>query len=147
TATKTTAQSSDQLRRLLAENGFDPAQHEQIRADLQTGRIGLALNRLPSTTRIEDAAPGDLTDATQIDAKLRAAGVEALRRGEVAVVTYAAGVGSRWTQGAGVVKGLHPFSKFAGRHRNFIEVHLAKTRRVSREFGATIPHVFTTSHL
>ena len=37
------------------------------------------------------------------------------RAGEPAVVTLAAGVGSRWTQGAGVVKALHPFCKF-GRH-------------------------------
>ena len=28
-----------------------------------------------------------------------------------------------------------------------IEVQLAKTRRFEREFGTTIPHVFTTSHL
>lgn len=146
-ANKPAAASSGQLRQLLAANGFDQAQHEQIRTDLQSGRIGLALNRLPPTTRIEDAAPGDLADATQINPALRRAGEDALRRGEVAVVTYAAGVGSRWTQGAGVVKGLHPFAKFAGQHRNFIEVHLAKTRRTSREFGAPIPHVFTTSHL
>ncbi len=136
-----------QLRRLLADNGFDPAQHEQIRDDLRTGRIGLALNRLPASTRIEDVAPADLADTTRLDPALRAAGEAALRRGEVAIVSYAAGVGSRWTQGAGVVKGLHPFAKFAGHHRSFIEVHLAKTRRIGREFGVTPPHIFTTSHL
>ncbi|MBW7895450.1 MAG: UTP--glucose-1-phosphate uridylyltransferase [Opitutaceae bacterium] len=146
-AVHTSAASSAQLRGLLAANGFDQTQHEQIRADLQAGRIGLALNRLPAATRIEDAAPGDLTDAAQIDPALRRAGEEALRRGEVAIVTYAAGAGSRWTQGAGVVKGLHPFAKFAGRHRNFIEVHLAKTRHSGRAYGAALPHVFTTSHL
>jgi hypothetical protein len=70
-----------------------------------------------------------------------------LARGEVAVVTYAAGVGSRWTQGAGVAKALHPFAKFAGRHRSFAEVHLAKSRRTGAQFGATVPHVFTTSYL
>jgi hypothetical protein len=139
--------AGDRLREQLGANGFDPAQHEQIRADLRTGRIGLALNRLPAATRIEDVAPGDLTDATRLDPALRAAGEEALRRGEVAIVSYAAGVGSRWTQGAGVVKGLHPFAKFAGRHRSFIEVHLAKTRRIGRAAGIAVPHVFTTSHL
>ena len=139
--------SGGRLRELLAANGFDPAQHEQIRADLHAGRIGLALNRLPAATRIEDVAPGDLADSTKIDPALRAAGAAALARGEVAIVTYAAGVGSRWTQGAGVVKGLHPFAKFAGRHRSFIEVHLAKTRRTGREAGMSVPHVFTTSHL
>jgi hypothetical protein len=141
------AGTAARLRELLAENGFDPVQHEQIRADLRSGRIGLAMNRLPATTRITDARPDDLFDAAQASPSLRAAGEAALRRGEVAVVTYAAGVGSRWTQGAGVVKGLHPFARLAGRHRSFIEVHLAKTRRASRECGTVVPQVFTTSHL
>ena len=135
------------LDELLGANGFDRAQHEQIRADLRAGRIGLAMNRLPPTTRIEDVAASDLFAAAAAPADLRAAGEEALRRGEVAVVTFAAGVGSRWTQGAGVVKGLHPFAKFAGRHRSFIDVHLAKTRATARRHGVEIPHVFTTSHL
>ena len=65
----------------------------------------------------------------------------------MAVVTLAAGAGSRWTQGAGVVKALHPFCKLAGRHRTFIETHLAKSRRVSRQAGTAIPHIFTTSYL
>ncbi|MBI5426323.1 MAG: UTP--glucose-1-phosphate uridylyltransferase [Opitutae bacterium] len=139
--------AAQQLHAQLTANGFDPVQHEQIRADLRNGRIGLAMNRLPTTTRIDDVPARELFDATRVDAAHRAAGEAALRRGEVAVVTYAAGVGSRWTQGAGVVKGLHPFAKFSGRHRSFIEVHLAKTRHLARAHGATIPHVFTTSHL
>ena len=73
--------------------------------------------------------------------------MKALKNGELAVVTLAAGAGSRWTQGAGVVKALHPFCKLAGRHRTFIETHLAKSRRVSNEVGAAIPHIFTTSYL
>jgi UDP-N-acetylglucosamine pyrophosphorylase len=71
----------------------------------------------------------------------------ALKNGELAVVTLAAGAGSRWTQGAGVVKALHPFCKLAGRHRTFIEVHLAKSRRVAGKVGTQIPHIFTTSYL
>jgi hypothetical protein len=135
------------LEELLAQNGFDRAQHEQIRADLRNGRIGLAMNRLPPTTTIEDVPAAALFDAAAAAPDLRRAGEAALRAGEVAVVTYAAGVGSRWTQGAGVVKGLHPFTRFGGRHRSFIEVHLAKTRRAARAFGVEIPHVFTTSYL
>jgi len=65
----------------------------------------------------------------------------------VAVVTLAGGAGSRWTKGAGVVKALHPFSKLAGRHRNFIEAHLAKSSRSSRIAGMPLPHVITTSYL
>ncbi|HEX8913213.1 MAG TPA: UTP--glucose-1-phosphate uridylyltransferase, partial [Humisphaera sp.] len=67
--------------------------------------------------------------------------------GAVAVVSLAGGAGSRWTQGAGVVKALHPFAKLDGVHRTFCEVHLAKSRRAGRLAGATVPHVFTTSYL
>ena len=67
--------------------------------------------------------------------------------GSVAIVTLAAGVGSRWTQGAGVVKALHPFCKLSGKHRTFIEVHLSKSRRVGRQCGQALPHVITTSYL
>ena len=140
--------SGRQLDELLAENGFDRVQHEQIRSDIRSGRIGLAMNRLPTTTKIEDVATSELFDpAAQASAGLARAGETALRRGEVAVVTFAAGVGSRWTQGAGVVKGLHPFAKLGGRHRSFIDVHLAKSRRSAALYGTGVPHVFTTSYL
>ena len=142
------------LAALLDRNGFDRAQHEQIRADLKDGRIGLAQNRLPASAVIEDVRAEDVIDAsrgTAADSKKetewRALGMDSLRRGEVAVVTLAAGAGSRWTQGAGVVKALHPFSKLGGRHRTFVETHLAKSRKMSREAGMTLPHVFTTSYL
>jgi len=45
------------------------------------------------------------------------------------------------------VKALNPFCRLGGRYRNFIEVHLAKSLRVSRECGAPLPHVITTSYL
>jgi hypothetical protein len=45
------------------------------------------------------------------------------------------------------VKALHPFGKLAGRHRTFLEVHLAKSRRVSRRVGVPLPHIVTTSYL
>jgi hypothetical protein len=136
------------LQELLAENGFDPAQQEQIRSDLRAGRIGLAQNRLAASATIRDVEPGDLIDATRpLSKEFQQVGSDALRNGEAAVVTLAGGVGSRWTQGAGVVKALHPFAKLNGVHRTFIETHLAKTRRASRLFGTQISHVFTTSHL
>jgi hypothetical protein len=133
---------------LLEQNGFDSAEHEQIRADLKDGRIGLAQNRLPATATIEDARPEEVIDATKpLAEKYLALGRKALADGEAAVVTLAAGVGSRWTQGAGVVKALHPFSKLAGKHRTFLEVHLAKSRRVGRQSGSPVPHIITTSYL
>jgi hypothetical protein len=138
--------SGKNLDELLVENGFDREAHEQIRGDLKSGRIGLAQNRLPSTAVIEDAAPGDVTDCIA-PGDSRERGLAALRNGEAAVVTLAAGAASRWTQGAGVVKSLHPFCKLAGRHRTFLETHLAKSRRISRESGTPVPHIFTTSYL
>jgi len=139
---------SESLESLLDRHGFDRVQHEQIQADLRSGRIGLAQNRLPVSSRIEDVAPDDITDATAgLPSRYREAGMRALSDGMVAVVTLAAGSGSRWTKGAGVVKALHPFSKLAGRHRNFIEAHLAKSRRTSRICGTPLPHVITTSYL
>ncbi len=147
-ATTASAEGQD-LAALLHDLGFDRVQHEQIRSDLRQGRIGLAHNRLPANTIIADVAPGDVADGAALPdvEALRAAGVAALEAGSVAVVTLAAGVGSRWTEGAGVVKAINPFCKLAGRHRNFIEIHLAKSRRVGRASGAWLPHLITTSYL
>ena len=135
------------LSELLDHYGFDRAQHQQIHQDLKNGRIGLAQNRLPTSAVIEDARPEDVVHVSDLPAEISELGAAALRRGEVAVVTLAAGAGSRWTQGAGVVKALHPFCRLGGQHRTFIETHLAKSRRVSRQVGAWIPHLFTTSYL
>ena len=137
------------LQQLLTEHGFDRAQHEKIRRDLRDGRIGLAQNRLSANTTIKDVTPEDITDFTTTDPsdKAVALGQQALAKGEVAVVTLAAGAGSRWTQGAGVCKALHPFARLGGKHRTFIETHLGKSRKRGFEAGNTIPHLFTTSYL
>ncbi len=147
---KAESAGDESLAALLAENGFDARLHEQIRTHLREGRIGLAQSRLPSNAVIEDICEGDVSDLTKPSAGLKALadlGLESLRNGEVAVVSLAAGAGSRWTQGAGVVKALHPFAKLAGRHRSFLETHLAKSRRISRLAGTPLPHIFTTSYL
>ena len=115
---------------------------------MQEGRIGLAQNRLPNSTSIENVLADDVIDVREgFDAGDLELGRAAIENGEVAVVTLAAGVGSRWTQGAGVVKALNPFCRFAGRHRSFLEVHLAKSRHTCRLFGADVPHVFTTGYM
>ena len=138
----------DSLAALLAANGFDRAQHEQIRGDMRSGRIGLAQNRLPSRSLIQEVEPEELINATaQLPERLQEIGAASLRAGEVAVVSLAGGAGSRWSQGAGVVKALNPFARLAGRHRNFIEIHLAKSRRSGRLWGTPLPHIITTSFL
>jgi hypothetical protein len=146
------------LEEQLEALGFDRIQHEQIRADLRSGRIGLAQNRLPASTAIHDVQPNEVTHAfeagpTAAGARDPAAddlydlGLQALSEGRLAVVSLAAGAGSRWTQGAGVVKALHPFCRLGGRHRNFIETHLAKSRRIGKLCGTPLPHIITTSYL
>ena len=154
------------LTQVLAALGFDPMEHEQIREALKAGRLGLAQNRLSANTLIEDVRSEDIVDTRAVGVltdEHRKLGAKSLANGEVAVVSLAAGVGSRWTQGAGVVKALHPFCKLGGnssrdaaRHRSFLEVHLAKSRKINREFcggvgggggGGGMPHLVTTSWL
>ncbi|MEJ5369791.1 MAG: UTP--glucose-1-phosphate uridylyltransferase [Bryobacteraceae bacterium] len=142
------ASSRQALEELLAANGFDRVQHEKIRADLRSGRIGLAQNRLPVTTRIEDVREGDVADArSAAPPAFTRLGEEALASGALAIVTLAGGMGTRWTRGAGVVKALNPFVRLAGRWRNFLEIHLAKSRRTQRRLGAAPVHIITTSFM
>lgn len=140
--------NGETLQELLRNHGFDRQQHEQIKADLRVGRIGLAQNRLPVSTTISDVAPEEVFDSTSNDtAQYRDIGADAIASGQVAVLTLAAGAGSRWTKGAGTVKALNPFCRIDGRHRTFIETHLAKSRRTSFEMKADIPHAISTSYL
>ena len=46
-----------------------------------------------------------------------------------------------------MVKALHPFCRFQGAYRNFIEMHLAKARRIARLCGTEIPYIISTSYL
>jgi hypothetical protein len=136
------------LDAMLREHGFDRVQHEHIRAELKIGRVGLAQNALPQTSQIENAPAGSYVDARAgLSRELASIGEKALRSGAAGVLTLAGGAGTRWTGGAGVVKAVHPFARLGDRYRNFLDVHLAKSRRASRKSGARIPHVFTTSYL
>jgi len=135
-----------EAERITAENGFDAVQHEQIRADMRAGRIGLAHNRLSVDTEIDDVQEGDVAELSKLDA-LRGRGERALREGRVAVLSLAGGVGSRWTTGAGVIKALNPFVQLAGQHRSFLEIHFAKSRETGRISGALPPHIVSTSFL
>ena len=114
-------------------------------------RLGQPGDQGRHVSRIEDVEATDIlrwdNPSTTVPPEVRAAGEAALRAGEVAVITLAAGAGSRWTGGAGTCKALHPFAKFAGQHRTFIETHLAKSRRSGRLAGHVLPHLFTTSYL
>jgi len=134
------------------ENGFDPIAHEEMREEIRSGKISIEGNRLPASTIVEDVqhgdvlrVPGEREDRSRFRALVEK-GEAVLKAGEIAVVTLAAGLGSRWTSGAGVVKIVNPFVKINGRHRSFAEIHLAKTRKASRG-RPPVQHVFTTSFL
>jgi hypothetical protein len=141
------SEGESDLDAVLERAGFDPVAHETIRTALRSGTIGLAQNRLPPATTIEDARPGDVTVRASLADTYRAAGEKALAEGRVMVLTLAGGAGTRWTQGAGTVKALHPFARLGGQYRNFLEVHRAKARKAARDFGAAPLHVVTTSEL
>jgi hypothetical protein len=139
---------SQSLDALLEAHGFDRTEHEQIQADLRNGRVGLAQNRLPISSLITDVGAKDLFDATEgVAAQYHKIGSDALAAGMVAVVSFAGGAGTRWTKGAGVVKAINPFCRLGGKHRSFLEVHLARSRRTGRLCGTALPHVITTSYL
>ena len=146
--TSTEAEQSARLEDLLRENGFDRVAHEQIREDLRSGRLGLAHNRLPPSVKIDDVSADEVIDARRdIPVSAIEMGRDAIASGEVAVVTLAAGVGSRWTQGAGVVKAVSPFCRLAGHWRSFLDVHFAKTRRVANQYGISPLHIVTSGYL
>jgi len=146
-ATQSTRQAWDEdAARIKSENGFDSIQHEEIRADLRSGRIGLAHNRLPVDTSIEDVHDSDVITLFG-DPERRRIGEESLRDGRVAVFSLAAGVGSRWTTGAGAVKAINPFLFLGGKHRSFLEIHVAKTRVTAERYGTAPPHIISTSYL
>jgi len=147
-STSKEAQQSARLEDLLRENGFDPIAHEQLREDLRSGRLGMSQNRLPASVTIEDVSHEDVIEARRdIPATAIELGRAAIANGEVGVISLAAGVGSRWTQGAGVVKALNPFCKMGGQWRSFLDIHFAKTRQVAQEFGISPLHIVSSGYL
>ncbi len=136
---------------VLEEHGFNPELHRRNKALYQAGVIGLRENRIQREAIISDVGISDVLIAPGEDhpdfQRCRVKGEEALHRGEAAVVTLGAGLGSRWSGGSAVVKMLSPFVMIEGRHRSFLEIHLAKSARTSRDFGHPIQHAITTSFL
>jgi len=156
TATGSTDFTADAMAaeadRIKTANGFDPVAHERNRHMLKSGDIGVGKNRMPESTVVENVRDGDIqvvsNDLANPDImRYRLLGQELLRQNAVAVVTYGGGLGSRWTEGAAVVKVINPFVTMKGRHRSFAEVHLGKTWEVKHKYNQPVQHVFTTSFL
>jgi hypothetical protein len=127
-------------RRPARRGSVRPRAARAVRADLKNGRTGLAQNRLPASTVIETSAPA--TSPTPRAARptrvgQARAGDPVARRGGGADARRRRG--QPVDAGGGVVKALHPFCKLGGRHRSFVEVHLAKSRRVGDAHGAPDP--------
>jgi len=132
--------------KIKKENGFDYIQHEQIRKDLSKGSIGLSRNRLPAETIIENVKSTEIIVLNEISVT-DDIGAKAIASGKIAVMCLAAGVGSRWTKGAGVIKAINPFIEINGMHRSFLEIHLAKAKKTSISFKAELPFIIATSYL
>jgi UDP-N-acetylglucosamine pyrophosphorylase/galactokinase/mevalonate kinase-like predicted kinase len=129
--------------------GFDERSQEHKKILLKNGEIGLAKNRLPAVTDIRDIEYHDILhfENEADNTECYKLGLDALKKNEIAVVTFAGGMGSRWTDGAAVVKPINPFIRVEGKYRTFIECHLAKSRKTGQFSGSMLPHVFTTSYL
>ncbi len=129
--------------------GFDERSHEHMKTLLKDGEIGLAKNRLPAATDIQNVGYDDIMhfENEKAGSEYYEQGTDSIRRNEIAVVTFAGGMGSRWTHGAAVVKPVNPFINIDGKYRTFIESHLAKSRKTGQLSGCKMPHVFTTSYL
>ena len=129
--------------------GFDSPSHDHVKGLLKNGEIGLAKNRLPLSTLIEDIHEDDILqiDNTSSNEAFYKKGLDALKNNEIAVVTFAGGMGSRWSQGSSVIKPISPFIKIEDKYRTFIEMHIAKSRMSNKLSGNVVPHIFTTSYL
>ena len=86
------AKPSGSLTQFLHEHGFDSVEHDQIKAGLKNGTLGVAQNRLPVTSKIEDVYDGDVFDARiETGGDFGKLGREALRGGTVAVCPWREG--------------------------------------------------------
>jgi len=110
--TNSSSSNNQNLDNLLEEQGFDMKHQEQIRSDLRKGVIGLAKNRLPLNSQIEDVTDDDVifvnsdhegadesqtntdTANTSKDSKAYELGQQALLSGSIGILTLSPGVGS-----------------------------------------------------
>jgi UTP--glucose-1-phosphate uridylyltransferase len=122
----------------LASHGFDPARLEAWAATIGVGRD--ARNRLPGV--VEAPAPGDVVDApvagTADHARLAGVGMDALRRGEVALCVLAGGMATRM---GSVVKAL--VEALPG--ERFLDLRLGENAHLAARSGKAVPLWLMTS--
>ena len=125
---------------VLERFGFDEPQFERLRERVASGELSAESNLLKGSIEPPRAneivalpAPGDPDyDVT------REAGLDALRRGEVAQVVLAGGMATRF---GGVVKAILP----AVDGLSFLEAKLRQTATLEREVGVSVPVALMTS--
>lgn len=129
-----------ETRSTLDRYGFDASLFERLRARVAEGSLSPVGNVVAG--RVEPPLDDDLTAlperSTAAWDEARAAGVDALRRGEVAQVVLNGGMATRF---GGVVKGLVPVVD----GRGFLELKLDETARLARDLGAPVTTAVMTS--
>jgi UTP--glucose-1-phosphate uridylyltransferase len=127
-------------RAVLERYGFDDARFEGLRARVAAGELSPARNVVEES--VEPLEGGDVTPlpepGTPAYEDARAAGLDALRAGEVAVVVLAGGMATRF---GGVVKALVE----AVDGRSFLEIVLDEAERLGDALGVEIPVALMTS--
>jgi UTP--glucose-1-phosphate uridylyltransferase len=125
---------------LLERFDFDEELFETLRARVAEGDLSPASNVVTGVIeppRSEDIARLPGPGESGYD-EARAAGIGALRRGEIAQVVLAGGMATRF---GGVVKATLP----AVEGTSFLEVKLARTRKLERALECVVPVVLMTS--
>ena len=128
----------DATREVLDRYGFDAERFERLRARVADGSLSAESNVVRG--RVEPPAPEDLValPSRGDDAEVRAAGLDAIRAGEVAIVVLNGGMATRF---GGVVKGT--VEVLDG--RSFLELKLAAAAEVGERLGVAIPAAVMTS--
>lgn len=125
---------------VLERFGFDEALFERLREKVATGELSPASNLIEG--EIEPPRADDLlrlpAEGEERYEEVHAAGLDALRRAEVAQVVLAGGMATRF---GGVVKAVLP----AVDGMSFLEAKLAQTTALERALDTSVPVALMTS--
>jgi UTP--glucose-1-phosphate uridylyltransferase len=128
------------VAKILDEFGFDERQFERLRAQVASGELSTESNLIRG--ELEPPSDDELTRLPVFGEpgyeEVRDAGLQALRRGEVAQVVLAGGMATRF---GGVVKAVLE----AVDGKSFLEAKLSQTSVLERELGAKVPVALMTS--
>ncbi len=129
-----------EARAVLERHGFDAAAFEELRTALVDGSLArrgnVVVGAVEPPLDFDLTALGEPGDASYEEAY--AAGVEALRAGEIATVILAGGMATRFGGGVKAVAD-------AIDGRSFLQVKLEETLRLGRALDAVIPVAVMTS--